>query len=112
MVALMLLNPWEMLGISLWVGCLGLLCLQGLCWVRVDSRPTGCNFWLVRPCLDWSFFPGQEARLLIGLIFPAVSPHTAHLVAGVTFTPIYVFTSRPSLWSIWELSQREYLPAL
>lgn len=105
----MLLNPWEMLGISLWVGCLGVLCLQGFCWVRVDSRPMDCNLWFVRRCLDWSFFPGQESRILIGLTFPAVSPHTAHLVAGVTFAPIYVFTSRPSLWSIWELSQIEYL---
>ena len=50
------------------------------------------------------FLPGQEARLLIGLIYVAASLHAACLIAGITFTPIYVFTSRPHLWFIWELS--------
>lgn len=32
-----------------------------------------------------------------------LSLHTAHFVAGITFTQIRVLTSRPSLWSIWDL---------
>lgn len=93
----MLLCPWLLLGESLLLVCLGLLCLQGLCWVRADSQPSGGIFWLVGPCLDWSLLLGQEARLLNGLIFLTASLHAAHLVAGITFTPIYVFISRPSL---------------
>lgn len=76
-----------------------------------------------RPAYGWHLLAGrslprlilllrQEAKLLSGLIFLTASLHAAHLVAGITFTPIYVFISRSSLsfkkkkgMLIWEPSE-------